>query len=352
MTYNPLSLSSASFTYFGTGLDGSVTYAANTSLTSTLDGSPVIMNYTDLTINSGVTLTVSNRCRGLIIYCSGNCIINGTLSMDARGPNAAGQNTYFVRKSPSSITQNTDISSTETVINLLQAVSLATGGAGATLYNSLSGTAGTGGNTGGGGAGGGAAYAGYTSGAVGNGSNGTSFSGGSGGGGNSFASTGSNAASNAGAGGAGAYGADWADSQSSAGGGGGGSGGGSILVMYGGTLANSGTIRMNGGSGGASGSSTGSNNNQVGGGGGGAGNSGGAGAAGTSGTGGGSGSAGSSGNGGLIILVVKGNLTIGATGILTANGTNGGSGGSGGGNVIAGGAGGAGSSVLIQVGTT
>ena len=62
-----------------------MTYASNTNLTSVLDGDVVVMNYQNLTINSGVTLTTSNRCRGLVIYCLGNCTINGTLSMTARG---------------------------------------------------------------------------------------------------------------------------------------------------------------------------------------------------------------------------------------------------------------------------
>ncbi|MCA0352291.1 MAG: hypothetical protein LCH85_09865 [Chloroflexi bacterium] len=44
--------------------------------------------YTSLKINAGHTLTVANRCKGLVIYVHGDCTINGTLSMTARGANA------------------------------------------------------------------------------------------------------------------------------------------------------------------------------------------------------------------------------------------------------------------------
>jgi len=79
--------------YFGTGANGAVTYTTNTSLTvpnknGSYDGDMVVMNYTDLTINSGVTLTTDQPCRGILIYVSGNCTINGTLSMKGRGPYA------------------------------------------------------------------------------------------------------------------------------------------------------------------------------------------------------------------------------------------------------------------------
>jgi len=84
---------SAQGNYWGTGADGSVTISGNTSLTvpntsGSYDGDMVIKHYTDLTINSGQTLTTAQPCRGLMIFCTGNCTINGTISMRERGPYA------------------------------------------------------------------------------------------------------------------------------------------------------------------------------------------------------------------------------------------------------------------------
>ena len=119
MTYLP-SKQNPVKNYFGTGADGAVTYSTTTNLTSTTDGAPIIKNFTDLTINSGVTLSVSNRCRGLIIYCSGNCVINGTISMDSKGANIAGVNKYFMRKTVTALTQDPDISALETIGAILR----------------------------------------------------------------------------------------------------------------------------------------------------------------------------------------------------------------------------------------
>jgi len=58
------------------------------------DGDMVVKQYTSMTINSGDTVTVDQPCRGLFIYVQGNCTIDGTLSMYARGgysdPTASG----------------------------------------------------------------------------------------------------------------------------------------------------------------------------------------------------------------------------------------------------------------------
>ncbi|WP_367334319.1 hypothetical protein [Lentilactobacillus sp.] len=48
-------------------------------------GDTVIRAYRDLIIDEGITVTTDNPCKGLYIYCDGDCIINGTLSMTARG---------------------------------------------------------------------------------------------------------------------------------------------------------------------------------------------------------------------------------------------------------------------------
>jgi len=52
------------------------------------DGDMVVKRYSSLTISSGNTLTTDQPCRGLLIYVSGDCTINGTLSMSSRGPAA------------------------------------------------------------------------------------------------------------------------------------------------------------------------------------------------------------------------------------------------------------------------
>jgi hypothetical protein len=66
---------------FGTGSDGSVTFSSNSSINSD-------KNYTDMTINSGVTVTVAN---GVKIRVKGILTINGTLTGTAQGA-ASGQN--------------------------------------------------------------------------------------------------------------------------------------------------------------------------------------------------------------------------------------------------------------------
>ena len=85
--------------YFGDSSDGIVTVSSNTNLVvpnknGSYDGDMVVMNYESLVINSGVTLTTDQACRGLLVYVAGNCTINGSLSMTARGayanPESAG----------------------------------------------------------------------------------------------------------------------------------------------------------------------------------------------------------------------------------------------------------------------
>lgn len=77
--------------------DGGVTWSAISgwtlvgtvvSIPSVQDGDMVVVNGRGLTIDSGYTLTVANRCRGLLIYAQGDVTINGALSMTARGCHA------------------------------------------------------------------------------------------------------------------------------------------------------------------------------------------------------------------------------------------------------------------------
>lgn len=65
---------------FGTGADGNVTIASDTTVTS--DANAGFKQYQNLTVNSGVTLTVNG-----IVYVSGTLTNNGTIS--AKGNNAA-----------------------------------------------------------------------------------------------------------------------------------------------------------------------------------------------------------------------------------------------------------------------
>ena len=266
--------------YFGTGADGAVTISSSTNLTSTTDGPAVIKNYSSLTVNSGQILSVSNRCQGLIIYVTGNCTINGSLMMDGLGASASGlaQNIYEYIGQTDGITFGQGPLAQGTYATLAVGAS----GATATTTTAPNGTVGSPGQSGGGGAGG---YAYANTNAGGNGTAGTSFSGGSGGGGAAYTVTGGNATTNGGAGGTGANSARLGTD-------GGGGGGGGNPVGSGGT-GNSGTAHA--------------------------------------------GNPGVAGGGGYLVLIVGGNLTIGASGVISANGGAGGTGGA-----CTGGAGGAG----------
>jgi hypothetical protein len=318
-TTGPISSSRkyATNNYFGNGSDGAVTFASSTNFTASTDGDMVVRNYTTMTINSGVTVTTNTRCKGLLIFVQGNCTINGTLSMTARGPNtnatsagvpATGLKFPFV--TPTNMFGNTEVpvnSSFSSFINgagtaaqnqlalltpfiqTLPVGSLPTlvrqGAPGGPAQgrgggNGFAGTSGGVGQTGGGG--GGTARAGGAGAPSGAGSFGSCFGGGSGGG--------SNAHGDGPAGGAGAWGA--------------GGGGGSGWSGGGGHFAPGGS--GNPGGGGSNGGATGN-----------------------------------SGTGGLIILIVGGLLTV--TGAITADGVNGvqnggndagGGGATGGGNLL------------------
>ncbi len=74
---------------FGSGADGATTISSNTNLTSTTDGGYIIKQYSSLTVNSGKSLSVSNRCAGLIILCTGNINVQGNINMDGKGLNGA-----------------------------------------------------------------------------------------------------------------------------------------------------------------------------------------------------------------------------------------------------------------------
>jgi len=318
--------------YFGDATDGDVTISSNTSLAVTEDAGPAIVNYSTLTVNGSTTLTTDNRCKGLVIYVTGNCTINGTISMTARGGKVSAAGYPLVN-----IFRNDDGAGTEsgtpntayfgaaeemegdTSDNVQEFRAETSGGAGggrrnantATSNQALAGSAGSAGGagaTGGGGSGGAAHSADAESETCevdsGSGANGTTLSGGPGGGG--AAAVGTAAAE------------------------GGTQGGG---TLHGG-LGGRGTSRDNVPEGNGSVAA-----------GGGAGNPGG-----TLFTNEGTnhGSVGSNGTGGLIWLIVGGNLTLGSGSVISADGSNGGNatapsgtkraaaggGGSGGGRVV------------------
>ena len=297
----------AASNYFGDGSDGDVTISSNTSLTNAADGDYVVKEYNTLTINSGITLTTQNRAKGLFIYVKGNAIINGTLSMTARGasanPVSAGVASTGLRlpmlKSGSTNTLSA-ANFTGAGSAIISAVDnqpgisgdgkiyqiVRTGGLGPT--GSTTGDGASGGTTAngtGGGAAGGIRYP--EGGRSGDGGDGTCFSGGSGGGGTDNTFHGGDASNTGGAGGNGAgsfgtggvgnpsgtpgsvpsgtggviwlvvggnltiggtgiieaEGGDTTHSSAS----GGASGGGVIKIIYAGSLSNSGSISVDGG---------------------------------------------------------------------------------------------------------
>jgi len=265
----------------------------------------------NLTIDAGVTLTATTRKRGMAIYVTGDLILNGTISMTARGATAAGQQVLLLN-------DGTEYQLT------------AVGGA-AGDYGAVGGS-GSGRQTGGGGGGGGNINCMSSAGAA-----GTSYSGGAAGGSNGATNwqdgvactyTQTSGGANGGAGGNGGYGNhggggggagnNGGTGRSTGGGAGnnGANGTGGLLILYVGgnsTFGASGLISSNGSKGG----------DGIGCGGGGCG-----------GGGGGSG-------GGSVNVFYKGTLTGYVAGKLTANAGAVGTGGSGG-------AGGAGTTNITQ----
>jgi len=317
--------------YFGDGTNGSLSTTGNVTLTvpnknGSLDGDMVVRNYTSLTINSNHTFTTDQPCRGLLIYVQGNCTINGTLTMTARGASAnptvngasdsnlvnslglrfpfltaSGTNTISTSNvllngcgvtARNAIAKHPSLSSNGTILTIpRQGANGATPPSNPSNANGLPGVNGTNGSTGGGGSGG------LRNGTSGPGSFGSCFSGGSGGGGLHFQQSFNSVVFCAGQ--------PW-----------GGSGG----PGYNGTGSNEfggGGAGNNGGLGGfSSGMFTTFNNDTA--------------------------SKGQDGTGGLIVLIVGGTLTIGSGGSIRAQGSQGGTrsaaagaggGGSGGGSI-------------------
>lgn len=272
-------VSQSAITWFGTGADGNLNTTASVTFATTLDGEVLVKNYKSLTVNAGHTMTVSTRCRGLLIYVGGDCTINGTVTMTAKGAKATGSMAHYVYQAKNYYGNFLPMFS----FNSVKMYGSGSGGGGASTTGGSAGE----GYTGGGGGG-------YLGGA---GSAGTSWSGGSGGGagpsaGNAinYAGAGGNAGPSAspsgygggaGNGGGAGTGTGFAGTVGTGGllmfvvkgtftlgntgiisangsvggsgptGGGGGSGGGRIIILYNqGYVNNGGSIQVSGGTGG------------------------------------------------------------------------------------------------------
>lgn len=275
----------------------SLDISANYNFTSTLDGDTVVKYLDSLFIPAGVTVTTETRCKGLVLFVKGDCTINGTLSMTARGAQAIGDNLAI------------DYINADFLVNpinledYIYKIGAAGGASIPSLYRSSAGSnTGATGNSGvnnacGGGGRGGMMQGSSGSSTAGGGAAGTSYSGGPGGGG---------------------------------------------ATCYGTALAASGVGGANGGAGGRGRAYD--NGTYSRGAGGGAGNPGGAG-----GSDGCTGYSGSVGTGGLLILVVSGILYISETGKITSNGSAGG--GYSGCTVAVGGGGSGGGSIMLLYGS-
>ena len=82
--------------YFGTGKDGNVTISSSAQISSSTspaglnniskeNGDIIVKNFQNLTINSGVLFSPLRACRGMVIYCTGDLTVNGTISMTGKG---------------------------------------------------------------------------------------------------------------------------------------------------------------------------------------------------------------------------------------------------------------------------
>jgi hypothetical protein len=267
--------SQSAITWFGTGADKALNTTSSLTYTTTADQEVLVKNYTSLTVNSGHTITVSQRCKCLLLYVGGNCTINGTLTMTGLGAKSTGSIAHYVYQSKNYHGNFIPHYS----FNSVKLYPSGSGGGGISSNGLSAGY----GYTGGGGGG----FNGNR------GGSGTSWSGGAGGGAGPAATVGSNyggtggvattancgggagnpggtAGPGGGIGGTGTGGviilvvkgtftlgstgvisANGSNGGSGTAGGGGGSGGGRIVILYGQQYVNSGgTISVNGGTGG------------------------------------------------------------------------------------------------------
>ena len=276
--------------YFGDNSDGPGNFSGSitalrtritSSFSSSLDGPPVIKNFSSLFVSRSVVISPPQRCRGMLIFVDGDATISGSITMTARGAKFTGSDASFQVVNPPYLGDywSTITFPSSSYLSRVFAVG-ASGGASQTA-----GSTGVGGRSGGGGGGGASG---------GTGAAGTAFSGGSGGGGGGPIAGGAGYAfggkggsptavnTGGGAGNPGGTGPSTTGGEGTGGllilivrgnlkigpngsittngsnggnapstGAGGGSGGGVLYVYYGGTLTNNGTVTANGGSGGS-----------------------------------------------------------------------------------------------------
>lgn len=294
------------FYYFGDNSDGPGNFSGSitalrtritSSFSSSLDGPPVIKNFSSLFVSRSVVISPPTRCRGMLIFVDGDATISGSIRMTARGAKFTGSDASFQVVNPPYLGDYWSALQFPSSSYLSRVFAVGASGGTPTAAGGTVGSAGTGGRSGGGGGGGSSPVLGGT------GTAGTSFSGGSGGGGagpvagaagyafggkggsptaNGTGAGAGNPAGTASAPGAGAAesgtggllilivrgnlkigpngsiitnGSNGGNAPST--GAGGGSGGGVLYVYYGGTLTNNGTLTANGGSGGTGGPSGG-----------------------------------------------------------------------------------------------
>lgn len=268
-------VSQSAITWFGTGANGSLNTTSSLTITSTTDGDVVVRNYTSLTLNAGHTITVSNRCKGLLIYVAGDCTINGTVSMNSKGAKATGSYAHYVYQSKNYYGNFLPMYQFNSVklygsgsgggaasTNGLSAGEGYTGGGGGG-YNGGVGSAGTSWGGGSGGGGGPSATAGYNYGGPGGAGSAANTGGGAGNNGGAAGSGGTAGGTGTGGviifvvkgtftlGNTGVITANGSVGGAGSAGGGGGSGGGRIIILYNqGYINNGGTITVNGGTGG------------------------------------------------------------------------------------------------------
>ena len=165
--------------YFSNGSDGNVVITTNTASAANT-GNNFIGNYTSLTVNASTTFTL-NASGYAILYVSGNCTVNGTITI-ASGASAIVSKAMYVERN----LQNALSPGSNYEVGLFtNATCPAVGSAGGASVpgngGGISGSAGSAGSAGGTGGGGSGATSGNgTSGSTGAGGTGTGLSGGAG----------------------------------------------------------------------------------------------------------------------------------------------------------------------------
>ena len=81
--------------FFGSEQDGDVSFLTSTNISSENNGEVVVKQYKSCSISLGATVTTSNPCRGLVIFCTGDLTIGGTLTMTAKGGGVGNKSTEF-----------------------------------------------------------------------------------------------------------------------------------------------------------------------------------------------------------------------------------------------------------------